>query len=433
MTTLHSDDSGASQSNSQRRALLATGLVAVTFGLALAARGARLVPDSASYLDNAPFRPPLYPLFLDAVQLAAGTRLPKVVVLLQGVAAVVTLARLLAVLRRHLVVGPLALVAVGTLLAFAQLRYAGDLSTESLTCSVFLLLVAEGVHLCFAPDDLRSLARALALTVTAVLLRPQFLFLWPVVIAGVAGLLRLAPSRRRGLRAVALIVVALLAGPILQRSYNLLRNGRPEGIHFTGVQLLTVNLYLADLDDVSLFHGAERQLAERLWHDMEQRRLFAVTRPAHLTSADYFDDVYVTVCLDVIEHDVARDDPRTIDQWAALDRATMSIATRLLRRHPTRYLGHVAGVLFAQFRYLALLAAALAALGLRYSAREPRWRLLLLASSLWLANVVLVCLVETPMARYTCYTDGVLVALLIAVLVDGTSRRATGLSASATG
>ena len=390
--------------------------VGLLLGVALAARGPHLVPDSTSYLDNAPHRPPAYPLFLDLTGLAGRALGLRLAVLLQALGATVATARLGLALRRLLGLGGAATALVLAVLAIAPLNYAADISTECLTWAAFALLLAEASELLLGDGGWQHLVRAAGWAVLAILLRPQLLFLWPVL--GGAVVLRALVLGGRGawLRHGLLLAGALLATSAVQVTYNYARNGRPQGIHFTGVQLLTVALYNADPGDAALFAGEVRPVADRLFSRMAGERLFASARPLGSSTAAWFERGYVTICLDVIEREVAGGEPTSAEGWAALDKTTMTIALGLLRAHPTRLPRHVVAIAYAQLKYFLILMAGLTLVALVGAREQARSRWLLLVGGLWWSNVVLVCLVETPMTRYTCYTDALACAAVIALL-----------------
>ena len=394
---------------------------AAALALLLALRGPGLYPDSASYLAGAPYRPPLYPAFLDVAHLLGGRLALRLVVFLLALLGGLSLLWCVDRLRRVLALPRLAALLLLVALAVGQLRFAGDIVSEALAAPLYLCFLTALIE-AVVGGERGPLLWAVAWLVLGVLARPQLMFAWPVLLLAAGAWLSRGPPRRPGRASLALAIAGMvLCGWLAQHAANLARHGRWDGIHFTGLQLLTPAVYLADRQDLALFTDPEehRYLAT-VFADLEARHLFAWSRPPRYSQSAFFADAYNDICHEVIEREFKPAAPAgalTIDEWAVLDRLTLGIARRLLARHPARFLGHVAGQAYGYEKSLALLVAGLAALALLFARRQPRFRALLVVVALWLSNVALVCAIEAPMARYFIYTDGPLVGLVLALLV----------------
>ena len=406
----------------------------VALAAAFAVRGPQLAIDSSGYLDHSPMRSAGYPLLLDVARLVAGSQGLRLAVFLQALGSFAAIALLIDRLRVRLGAGPLVQVLAAMGLAAGPVAFAGTIVSESLAFTCFIAAVARALDAACDRDDAsgRHLGACAAWLAGATLARPQFLFAWPLlglgVIAHLVARRGLRPTSRR-LQLPLMLLVVFLGQWSIQRGYNQLRHGRLQGSGLTGLQLATVNLYLADRGDVDAIAATlppdDGRALEVAFGALQERHLLASTTPGGYTPAMYFHHVYNDVCWEAIAAawGLAEDSAAPVERWDQLDAVTRSVALGLLARHPVRYVKHVLSMMWWQYKFFLLLA--LGALVLAGSALRLRLgdsdgdaaaRAVLVAAALWFANLTLVCMVELPIARYCFYTDGLLVAVIVAVV-----------------
>ncbi len=184
-------------------------------GLLLISRGAELTRDSASYLDAAVYRTPLYPLFLDLLQAIAAGKALIAAVVLQAALGLSAISILVRYLRRALGLPTWVtwLTAALLLLPYVgPLAVANRIQSEALAYPLFLLAMRY-LLAAIVEDRAAPLLAAAGLAGAAVLARPQLLFLYPVVALVALGWSLRRRSRRRGLGVLgALALVMAVAG-----------------------------------------------------------------------------------------------------------------------------------------------------------------------------------------------------------------------------
>ncbi len=214
-----------------------------------AARSAQVTGDTDSYTLHLHKRTPGYPLFLDLARLVSTGDGMKAAQVLQTAAG--TVAALCLSLFLGAGLGATRwLYLVHALLLFPVVRLGKIIGPESLCYALFLLFLVALGQAARRPSG-AAVGRMLAAMVALVLTRPQFLFLYPVVLLFLVWL-AFAFRRRWSQRAAwaGLLAAALLIPPAAQRTYNYVFSGKAQDYSIIGWQLLTVAAYVAD-DDVA--------------------------------------------------------------------------------------------------------------------------------------------------------------------------------------
>lgn len=397
--------------------------IAVVVGALQSWRGPSLFLDSASYIAHSPIRPPLYPLLLDIVHFAFRSHYLRAVVFLQALLGMLTVFHLVERLRGRFGLSWMVQAGVFVVLAAAPLNYSRDVASEALTYSLFLMMVACALDAMFDPSD-RHVLSSVAWAGAAILTRTQILFVIPIGAVGV-GIVLARRSFRPQVRLVAALAVLTVSLLAIPRLNNYLRTGDWRGAGLAGIQLLTVNLYLSDRSDLALFPDADDQrVVSSLIDKLEERHLSESTRPPEFASSTYFADIYNKLCWGLIVEEYrggATVAEMSVAELRKLDESTLRIAERLLRHHAVRVTRFVVLTIYQYFKYFAVLVVGVLLFALRFRREDVFWTVLGASCVLWFSNMILICLVEVPMTRYTGYTDSVVVALLLVAV----ARRST--------
>jgi hypothetical protein len=404
-------------------------------GIALVAalRPVEFTNDSQSYIDNHVVRTIAYPLFLDLHQAIFGSWFPHAVAVTQhllGAFAAWRLATSLSILfpaSRH---GDW----LGALLLFSpQLRYGASIMTESLAFTIVLAFLRSLVGALEEPTS-RRLSGSLAWACLGILVRPQMLILLPTLLMVVV-----LTFRRRGvadgLKLGASFVLLLGGAWLIQCTYAYATHRFFGKIPFTGIQLLTVVIYVtqpSDLDAVP--EGREREFAEQLYAEADRQHLLLVHKPRGMAAINHLYAGYNRIAGMMIGI-LAGMDQRTAEprqahvaldakaaanweltpaQWVRLDQTTVGIAKHLLKRSWRRYVLHVGKVAYQSSGYFGLLTLLLAGVAVtRLAWRwEAPWALVLTATAMWISNRLIVCMVEGFEPRYGFYTDVTLLGIV---------------------
>lgn len=401
-------------------------VLAAGFFIVVALGGATLSSDSQTYLEGRAFRPPLYPLFLQAAQGLFGSYWLRVVPLLQGAAVLAGVLFLARVLGRHLKLGAAAAGAVFVVLAAPLLplpldewRIANNVLSEALSYAALLFAAAFLANGVLSGRRTAGPAGFASMAALGTLVRPQMLFTYPVAALLIGwDLFRWRDAKRAGrLALAALLAAAAAAGAtrLWQQPH------RAEGASLLALQFCTAALYVSDPSDALAFDDPrDRALAESVGRAMGEGGLYAsFRRGRNLSLAAHYTSVYNEILWGTL-YPAASPTGDVREAEAAAGR----LAPVLLRRRAAEYLRLVASVALEKITlhrlllWLGLLAAVVPAL------RDGRRVLLAAGVLLGLSNHLLVSLLEPLLTRYSFYTDHLLAALLLAVVAAPAEDRA---------
>jgi hypothetical protein len=383
-------------------------------------------PDTVSYLEHSLARAPGYPLLLDLARLLAGTHWPRAIVLLQGAVAGWSVRQFVLALRERFAAPSGLALFLGLVVALPQLVWVPDLLTESLSHSLFLVVLAALLHATLANPLRHFSVAALALTL-AIAVRPHFVFIGPVLLVPA---LVLGWQRRAGrltLQLSGLMLAAMLAGNFAQIIGNWAYNDLPVRSAALGVHAAAVQLYLATPDELAILQEPEeRALVEPLGRFMQQAHLFGGSAPGLTDTVEGFNLAFDQI---IYAGMVPQARVRlghanlTAQDWLALDKATTHIAVRLARHHPAVAIHHVARQLFVGGAMLVLtVASALLGAWLTLRRKDDCGLILATVALLSLANHVELALVQVTRMRYVMTTDLALIVILFALVGQAVLR-----------
>lgn len=360
--------------------------------------------DTPSYRQHDIIRSPLYPAWLTAGMGADGVLVVLQLALGFGAAAALTRG-----LRRQLAVGAGgAQVIFAILLApyYGSSLFGNRMLSEALAYPIFLVAM-RALLLGLGESSTRRLLSFFAWSALAILTRRQFLFLVPV---GAALLLYAFVYARTAFRPRVLVAGFLAMFGVAElgdRAYHLMLHDRFIPPPLVGIQLAVGALMVADdPKDVALRRAREDMESEGL-------TLSGPSGEAHMRYTLHYTRIYTLVFVH------SREAGRTT--WPEIDRATTEAALGLIREHPLAWGRLVAQnmiqgtggyLIFGTF--LLTVGAALMA----HHRTRHRLALLYLAVSVTaLCNLSLLAVVQIPLKRYTAYTDTVLAAVVVTILL----------------
>lgn len=401
-------------------------------------RGIGLCPDSNSYLSHHIIRPPLYPLFIDFVQLVSRTHYLTVLLLSQLTIGFLAAYIFCSFIKRSFKL-PLWVTFVLSLFCLYPYIYqnAGNLIlSEGLAYPLFLIAMRfclEGILY----RNSRSIVLAIVFSIPLVLTRGQFLFLYPVLAATLLYLFVFAA----GIRAKALFLIMVFLSSIIitnltERTYNYVLHQHFVVAPFSGVQFLTTALYVAKEDDAKLFNSPSlSRLFLSVYTKMMQQKVNQESYPKvnsiYPTYAAHFAMSYNTICWNIlipeissqVLHKTGKPDK---DDWITVNRITSSMAFTLVKANLGRFIHFYILNFISGLRSFILNVPALFSLVLIATTRNRITELFFFVSLLHFANIALVALVEAPLTRYLMYTQvfyDVLVCVLVYMAFDHHTRR----------
>jgi len=390
----------------------------------------RLQPDSMSYLAHSPERPFAYPLMLDLFKAVSSGTPGRPLGVVQILFGLFCAWRLVRALQARFRFGDWARLTLFVVVSVPQCQWALNVMPESLAYSVFLWLIACVVD-AVATRSPAAIVSSGALAALAVHLRPQYLFVYPPL--GLVLLILLGWSRldRRVSMAVLSACLAVAGVHIGQRVYNKVVHHSSSAASMTGIQLLTVQVYLMHPDDVQdVPDPGDRSYLEAILKSAEGKA--AVAREACATS-DTFANAYNAICWGAVvpAFGIAPTlEARAVaGPWIDLDRVSTRIALALAQAHPVRYLAHITTAIYQSERYMAALIflEVLVGVVLALHTRRVEWLIVALIGLFAGSNLVLIAMVEPLVLRYTFPTDTVALVVAVALWLapQGASLEAT--------
>jgi hypothetical protein len=373
-------------------------------------------PDSVSYLGHSPERPFVYPLLLDLFKSVSGGAPGRPLGMMQALFGLFCARNLVSALQARFRFGCWAWLMLFIVASAPQWQWALIVMPDSLAFSVFLWFMARLVD-AVATRSTTAIVTTGALAALAVHLRPQYLFVYPPLALVLIGLLVSSRLRQRVTVAVLSAILAVAGTHLGQRAYNAVVHRSFAGISMTGLQMLTVQLYLMAPGDVQgIPDPGDRRYLEDALKRMEGPA--AVAKEACVTS-DPFANSYNAICWGAAVP--AFGIPPTMagraaaGPWIELDRVSTRIALELIEAHPVRYLAHMATAIYRSERYMAAIVFLEILVGgvLALRTRRVTWLVVALTGLFAGSNLILVAMVEPLVFRYTFPTDTV--ALVVAV------------------
>jgi hypothetical protein len=318
-------------------------------------------------------------------------------------------------------------------LAFPQIQASRCVQSESLAYTgVCLVLVFSG-RLLLGELTRRNLVWLAVSAVALISVRTQFAYvgLW-VAASALFFIGRVDRTLHQRARTAGSIVAVGFAAIALQGAYTFPRTGHLSGVPFTGIQLARLTTYLASPSELATIADPDaRTLALAVYERARQDGDLVSTktilpRSVHFGTAeanlvfDYYHEFDMTVA-----HTAGTgDDPRdrfSPDDWYAIDRTTMTISRDLLRMMWPRYIRFAIENIYEWTRYTGILNLLLLVTGTWQLARtrgaSTAARLAVLFSGLWIANALLVSLLQPVQMRYSFYFDTSTLAFVLAMLI----------------
>lgn len=393
-----------------------------------------LSPDSDSYLSMSPIRSPGYPLFLSLHFLIFGEGNLYSVLVSQtiiNIAAIYFISKTLkdifrlsewtGVLLAFLFLIP----CLPPFLTGAAINYTTCvILAEGLSYPLFLgvfSFILKGV----LNKNNTALLVSFFLTSLLVLIRPQFVFMLPLLLI-ILGYISLFQRNHFRILLLAIGLGSSIASYlILERAYYYLAHGKSEHIPFIGLQLVVQPLFLASPNDEALFlTSPERDLFRSTLQEMSAKgltldQLRKTSLPHEHPDARHFMAAYNPICHGIVSplmaHHLMEKD---VFQRDAL---LTKIALTLIKVHPISYLKlYGSNIFYANIRsYPFLFILGALSLFCFFTHYRKRDKLSLLGCIIILTtagNLTLIAFFEPILSRYSFYTDILLAAFFIILI-----------------
>jgi len=255
-----------------RRESIPWGILAILLaltGLYLILHGPVMHPDSPSYKNMDPRRSAGYPFFLYIFRIFGEGHLHAA-----SIAQIIFNLTAIAVLMRFLqkifgLNGFLLLLFLPPLwYGMNRYYYPGEISTEALAFPIFIF-----VAVCFfrgiLNKDYKMMLTAMIINVLLVLVRAQFLFMYPVFLLGLLHIYLTDRNAETLLRYAGILLLLYPATNLIDRSYHYAFHGKFISSPFSGNGIATNAFYIAQEEDYRLFEDETTQkLFKEIYHSI---------------------------------------------------------------------------------------------------------------------------------------------------------------------
>lgn len=394
-----------------------------------------LQPDSCSYIDNYITRAPIYPLFIDFCQWIAGEYYLTAILLIQLIFGFYSIITFCLFVQKSFKM-PFWASYILSLVLFTpyfpnNLVIGNYVLSEGLAYPLFLI-VSRYLFRSVILKSTRDAITYFILSIPLILIRGQFLFLYPVSILLLIYLFVNAQSgKKRVILLTVIFIVCVITTDISERCYNHVEHSRFVKAPFTGIQLLTPALFISDETDKELFTDVtERQLFENWFGEMKENKA-NINHPEEegQSTIQHFYNVYNTICWKIVapsmnQAPLAKTENKDI--WINFDGISKSMAISLIKANLKDYIvlniencsmgiSQLFGSLISTF-FLALLLCYILIISFiltfcKYN--NPVFCFVFFIIIMHLANLSAVSLVEPILVRYAFYTNVLIKVIII--------------------
>lgn len=307
--------------------------------LFLLIQGIGFQPDSNSYIDNSITRAPIYPLFIDFCRWFAGESYLTAILLIQLIFGFYSIITFCFYIQKTFKI-PLWLFYLLSLILFTP--YLPDLAignfvlTEGLAYPMFLI-VSKYLFRSVIMKSTRDAIIYFILCIPLILIRGQFLFLYPVSILLLIYLFINAQNgKKRVILLTVVFIVCVITTDISERCYNYVEHSRFVKAPFTGIQLLTPALFISDETDKEIFTDvAQRQLFENWFEEMKNNKA-NINYPEQegQVEVEHFLNKYNVICWQIVAPSMSKAPlakTETKDSWINFDKVATHMAISLIK------------------------------------------------------------------------------------------------------
>lgn len=406
-------------------------LLAGLFGYLLR-KGAVVAGNAQAYIDNVRTVAPGYPFFLGLHGWIFGDNFLTAAVATQLVLGLGACVWLALSLRRYLSLPGYVSPLFGFLLLmpyFFNLDFGNKIMSEALAYPLFLVVMKYFVE-ALARNRTGALVKAFLWTAALVLVRKQFLVLYPVFFLTVVYVYVLAPTLYKKHVLLIVLVASVVGGQIAERGWQYRRDGRFAPVPFTGFQIVTAPLFVSRPEDAGAFADEkQKQIFEKTHARLAEKGLLRTSAPAGrhhfaLQVIERYAGGYNAIGWGTLLPTLREED---VGDWYRIDAVTREMAWTLAKQNPRGYLeilrlnvAHGAG---GNVNFLFLLAFALMAVGYHLKYRDALSLVAAMVSILHLGNILLVALAEPTLNSYVIYTQNLQACLYVAVACEALRRQ----------
>lgn len=379
-------------------------------------------PDSKGYLKMLLYRSCGYPMFLELHRVCFGSFFIRATIfsqyLLNMLAALFLVQSLRKTVLHHKWLA-IILFIITLFPVFMGILTANTILSESLAYPLYLLVIGN-IILGVAFKREKYFYISFILTFLLILVRGQFLFLIPVLVAAILLTYYRTLFNWRPIVLVLTSVCIFFLSIVTDMFYHKVQHGHAVTTPLTGIQLITIPFFVSSENDYTIFKSPEQQAYFKLvYAKLKDKKLLLSELPPNAKKIDFFYDNYVNICnLTINEDGLNSFNASSYDEKSILnDKMTSSMALPLLKKNFGKWLSIYTGNFIKGFDtskyfllYLITLALSLVTL---FKKENVLSKIIILLVLLAIANVGLTAIAESTIGRYTFYNNWILFAIFL--------------------
>lgn len=380
-------------------------------------------PDSKGYLAMTIYRSCGYSFFLETHQYLFGSYFESALIFSQCILNTACALYLTSCFRRTVALDKwLAIVLFILLLfpVFLGILTANTVLSESLAYPLYLLIIGKVMMGFHSKKHIHFYAAAL-ITLVLILVRGQFLFLIPVLIAAAILTYYKSLFSIRNFLLMGFIILIPILSILIDIGFHKIKHNQAVTTPLTGIQIITIPFFVADENDYTIFETKEQQdYFKYVYSKLKEKKLLRSQLPSNGKEIEFFFENYVSICnLTIAENGMetfAAD--KTIEEKYILnDKLTSLMTLPLLKQNFKKWFKVYSANFMKGFdtsKYFLLYLIVLILSGIQLLKKENvTAKVCVFLSLLTIANVALTATAESTIGRYTFYNNWILFAIFL--------------------
>jgi len=391
-------------------------------------------PDSQGYIDMHIIRTPGYPLFLQLIQTIFGDYYETATVIVQILFGCFSVYYFIDKLRSNKILNEFFSVcfAFTLLLPFlAGLKIANNILTESISYSLYLLLVAKFISF-FISKQVKELYYSLPILVFLLITRYQFIYLIPVAL----GIICWISYQQKSFKKHAIIIVLFITLPLItslmDRTYHKVVHGHFVSTPWTGMNMITAPFFISDAEDEVIFEDStEKEFFQKAHKALIDKNMNInnLGESAKLSPTQFYIGNFAYIAMGPIlksGREVLGNSLNKTEFFIKLDNITNRMTKPLIIDNFSKWKRiYIQNAIhgFGGFKNVILyIFIALCSLFFLWKKDQTIYKVLGLSSLVLIANVLIVAIGMHAVIRFTFYNDWV-IFLTIFVLLNSLNKK----------
>lgn len=402
-----------------KNAKLLAAIILATLFLYFLRLGPIMSMDSQSYIQKELIRSPLYPLFINGIEIIFGKGNTIFLVIFQLLFGFFSCYRMAAFIQKaYNLNGIFFLIILSLLLSPYAFYFGNTILSEGLAYPLFLLTVQLLLQ-ALLYKKFRAYGYAIFFLTLLVLTRRQYLFLYVVSFLVCLYLWYYVEKKRllAKLSLLFILVSSIGVTDILERSHHYYYNGYFTTVPFVGMQIMAMPLYLSSDKDASLFTDpTEIKVFTETKRIMKENKYDSTTLWKENEGPEYchYYMNYNNVTWGSLYQALLKNN---IKNWVEIDKILIHMTGPLFLQHWQRitslYLRNIIHSMGGYYNFIFIFFAFCCSAYFHYLKKDPLSLGVFLAILISYGNYFSVAIVEPAMTRYTFSTNIILTCMLI--------------------